>query len=243
MKNMTSLMKVELILMKRQAAYYLLSIGLPSVFYLIFSGVMSSDTPTSVLRLYLFSMTVFSIMSSAFFSIPSSLQSDKTNNWQKMMQHSPVSMVEYYISKLFSALLTFLLSIVVVFSVGYFVRGVSLPTMDWLIIALIILFGSLVFIAMGVLVSLLPSAQLMSVVGNIAYMALAVLGGLWFPLSMFPAWLRSIGKLMPSYQLMQVVSSYLEHREFNAIAALIVLVYTVGVSLVVLQLKKRIEVK
>lgn len=243
MKNMTSLMKVELILMKRQAAYYLLSIGLPSVFYLIFSGVMSSDIPTSVLRLYLFSMTVFSIMSSAFFSIPSSLQSDKTNNWQKMIQHSPVSMVEYYISKLFSALLTFLLSIVVVFSVGHFVRGVSLPTMDWLIIALIILFGSLVFIAMGVLVSLLPSAQLMSVVGNIAYMALAVLGGLWFPLSMFPAWLRSIGKLMPSYQLMQVVSSYLEHREFNAIAALIVLVYTVGVSLVVLQLKKRIEVK
>lgn len=243
MKNMTSLMKVELILMKRQAAYYLLSIGLPSVFYLIFSGVMSSDTPTSVLRLYLFSMTVFSIMSSAFFSIPSSLQSDKTNNWQKMIQHSPVSMVEYYISKLFSALLTFLLSIVVVFSVGHFVRGVSLPTMDWLIIALIILFGSLVFISMGVLVSLLPSAQLMSVVGNIAYMALAVLGDLWFPLSMFPAWLRSIGKLMPSYQLMQVVSSYLEHREFNAIAALIVLVYTVGVSLVVLQLKKRIEVK
>ena len=243
MKNMTSLMKVELILMKRQAAYYLLSIGLPSVFYLIFSGVMSSDTPTSVLRLYLFSMTVFSIMSSAFFSIPSSLQSDKTNNWQKMIQHSPVSMVEYYISKLFSALLTFLLSIVVVFSVGHFVRGVSLPTMDWLIIALIILFGSLVFIAMGVLVSLLPSAQLMSVVGNIAYMALAVLGGLWFPLSMFPAWLRSIGKLMPSYQLMQVVSSYLEHREFNAIAALIVLVYTVGVSLVVLPLKKRLELK
>lgn len=244
MKNMRSLMKVELILMKRQAAYYLLSIGLPSVFYLIFSGMMSgSATPTLVLQTYLFSMTVFSIMSSAFFSIPSTLQSDKTNNWQKMLQHSPVSMIEYYISKLFSALLTFLLSIVVVFSIGHFVRGVNLPAMDWLIIALIILFGSLVFIAIGVLVSLLPSAQLMSVVGNIAYMALAVLGGLWFPLTMFPKWLQSIGKLTPSYQLMQIVSSYLEHREFNAIAALIVLVYTVGVSLVVLQLKKRIEVK
>ena len=244
MKNMRSLMKVELILMKRQAAYYLLSIGLPSVFYLIFSGMMSgSATPTLVLQTYLFSMTVFSIMSSAFFSIPSTLQSDKTNNWQKMLQHSPVSMIEYYISKLFSALLTFLLSIVVVFSIGHFVRGVNLPAMDWLIIALIILFGSLVFIAMGVLVSLLPSAQLMSVVGNIAYMALAVLGGLWFPLTMFPKWLQPIGKLTPSYQLMQIVSTYLEHREFNAIAALVVLIYTVGVSLVVLQLKKRIEVK
>lgn len=244
MKNMVSLMKMELILMKRQAAYYLLSIGLPSVFYLIFSGMMSgSDVPTLALQTYLFSMTVFSIMSSAFFSIPSTLQSDKTNNWQKMIQHSPVSMVEYYISKLFSTLLTFLLSIIVVFSVGYFVRGVNMPMMDWLVIALILQAGSMVFIAMGVLVSLLPSAQLMSVVGNIVYMALAVLGGLWFPLTMFPDWLQSIGKLTPSYQLMQVVSAYLEHHDWNLSAMLIVLAYTIFFSILVLQLKKRIEVK
>ena len=206
MKNMVSLMKMELILMKRQAAYYLLSIGLPSVFYLIFSGMMSgSDVPALVLRTYLFSMTLFSIMSSAFFSIPSTLQSDKTNNWQKLIQHSPVSMVEYYISKLFSTLLTFLLSIIVVFSVGHFVRGVN--------------------------------------VGNIVYMALAVLGGLWFPLTMFPDWLQSIGKLTPSYQLMQVVSAYLEHHDWNLSAMLIVLAYTIFFSILVLQLKKRIEVK
>ncbi len=80
MKNMTSLMKMEIILMKRQAVYYLLSIGLPSVFYLIFSGMMSgSDIPEIALQAYLFAMTVFSIMSSAFFSIPSTLESDKTN--------------------------------------------------------------------------------------------------------------------------------------------------------------------
>jgi len=48
MKNMTSLMKVEIILMKRQAVYYLLSIGLPSVFYLIFSGMMSGSDMTRV---------------------------------------------------------------------------------------------------------------------------------------------------------------------------------------------------
>lgn len=118
-----------------------------------------------------------------------------------------------------------------------------MPMMDWLVIALILLVGSLVFIAMGVLVSLLPSAQLMSVVGNIVYMALAVLGGLWFPLTMFPDWLQSIGKLTPSYQLMQVVSAYLEHHDWNLSAMLIVLVYTIFFSILVLQLKKRIEVK
>ena len=234
MKNMTSLMKVELILMKRQAVYYLLSIGLPSMFYLIFSGMMSgSDVPEIVLQAYLFAMTLFSIMSSAFFSIPSTLESDKTNNWQKLIQHSPVSMVEYYVSKLFSTLLTFLLSIIVVFSVGHFVRGVTLPWLDWLVIGAILLVGSVAFISMGVLVSLLPSAQLMTVVGNIAYIAL----------DSFPEWLQSIGKLTPTYQLMQVVSTYMEHHEFNVLSALIVLGYTVFFGVLVIQLKKRIEVK
>jgi len=152
-------------------------------------------------------------------------------------------MVEYYVAKLFSTLLTFLLSIIVVFSVGHFVRGVTLPWLDWLVIGAILLVGSVVFISMGVLVSLLPSAQLMTVVGNIAYIALAVLGGLWFPLSSFPEWLQSIGKLTPTYQLMQVVSSYLEHHEFNILAALVVLGYTVFFGVLVIQLKKRIEVK
>jgi len=198
-----------------------------------------SDIPEIALQAYLFAMTLFSIMSSAFFSIPSTLESDKTNNWQKLIQHSPVSMVEYYVSKLFSTLLT----ITVVFSVGHFVRGVTLPWLDWLVIGAILLVGSVVFISMGVLVSLLPSAQLMTVVGNIAYIALAVLGGLWFPLDSFPEWLQSIGKLTPTYQLMQVVSTYLEHHEFNILAALVVLGYTVFFGVLVIQLKKRIEVK
>ncbi len=37
---------------------------------------------------------------------------------------------------------------------------------------------------------------------------------------------------------MVVVSSYLEHHQFNGKAALIVLIYTVFVSILVLQLKK-----
>lgn len=131
-----------------------------------------------------------------------------------------------------------LCSIIVVFSIGHFVRGVNLPMVDWLLIAVILLVGSVVFIAMGVLVSLLPVLSFMSVVGNIVHMALAVLEGLWFPLTMFPKWLQPIGKLTPSYQLMQVVSSYLEHHQFNGKAALIVLIYTVLVTFLCLLTQK-----
>ncbi len=92
------------------------------------------DVPTLALHTYLFSMTVFKASCPVPFSVfPVPFAMDKTNNWQKLIQHSPVSMVEYYISKLFSTLLTFLLSIIVVFC-WTFRSGVNMPMMDWLAI-------------------------------------------------------------------------------------------------------------
>ena len=118
MKRMKALGVVEWHLTSRQAIYYLLSIGVPTAFYLFFSG-MYQDTPGApahFMRDYLLSMTAFSMMSTAIFSFPTVLETDRLNNWQKVLRHTPVSMVEYYVSKLFSTLLTFLLSITVVFS-------------------------------------------------------------------------------------------------------------------------------
>ena len=96
---------------------------------------------------------------------------------------------------------------------------------------------------MGAMLTLLPSMQLMSVVGNIVYMLLAVLGGLWFPITMFPDWMQSIGKTTPTYQLMQVVNSYLKDHTFNINAMLILLAYTVLIIVLTIQLNKKIEVK
>lgn len=42
MKQLMSLMEIELILAKRQVTYYLLSIEMPTAFYLLFSGIYST---------------------------------------------------------------------------------------------------------------------------------------------------------------------------------------------------------
>ncbi len=113
-----------------------------------------------------------------------------------------------------STLLTFLLSIIVVFSVGHFVRGVTLPWIDWLVIGVMLLVGSVSLSAWGSC-ELLPSTQLMTVIGNIAYIALAVLGELWFPLSSLPRMAPVIGKLTPTYQLMPRLSLLIWAPQFN----------------------------
>ena len=244
MKNMTSLMKVEIIQMKRQAVYYLLSIGLPSVFYLIFSGMMSgSDIPEIALQAYLFAMTLFSIMSSAFFSIPSTLESDKTNNWQKLIQHSPVSMVEYYLIKVVGLFVDFLLSIVVVFTVGHVVRHVNMPLQDWILAAFLLILGSLAFVAIGLVLTLLPSSQLMSVVGTLLYMGLAVMGGLWMPISLFPEWMQAIGKCLPTYQLMELIKTFLNKGRVNSFASLYLALFTLVLFALVIIYRRHSEVR
>ena len=135
MKRMKALGVVEWHLTKRQAIYYLLSIGMPTAFYLFFSG-MYQDTPGApahFMRDYLLSMTAFSMMSTAIFSFPTVLETDRLNNWQKVLRHTPVSMVEYYLIKVAGLFVDFLLSIGVVFTVGHVVRHVNMSLQDWVL--------------------------------------------------------------------------------------------------------------
>ncbi len=193
MKRLIALNKIEFLLTKRQLVTYLLSVGMPTAFYLFFSG-MYQDTPggpANFMRDYLISMTAFSMMSTAMFSFPVVLHTDKINNWQKTLRHTPVNMVEYYLSKITSMLVDYLVSILVVFSVGHFVR------------------------------------QLMSVVGNLLYLGLAVLGGLWMPISLFPDWMQVIGKRLPSYQLLELIKTFLNEGSINLSATVYLLVFSV----------------
>ena len=122
------------------------------------------------MRDYLISMTAFSMMSIAMFSFPAVLHTDKINNWQKTLRHTPVNMVEYYLSKITSMMVDYLVSILVVFSVGHLVRGVDMSLGNWIGAALLLILGSIAFVALGLTLTLLPTSQLMSVVGNLLYL-------------------------------------------------------------------------
>lgn len=228
MKRWLALSKIEFLLTKRQLIYYLLSVGMPTAFYLFFSG-MYQDTPggpANFMRDYLISMTGFSMMSTAIFSFPAVLHTDKMNNWQKILRHSPVNMVEYYLSKITSMLVDYLVSILVVFTVGHFVRGVDMPLVKWVGAAILLILGSIAFVALGLTLTLLPTSQLMSVVGNLLYLGLAVLGGLWMPVSLFPDWMQAIGKRLPSYQLMELIKTFLNEGGINLSATVYLLVFS-----------------
>ena len=120
----------------------------------------------------------------------------------------------------------YLVSILVVFSVGHFVRGVDMSLGNWIGAAFLLIAGSIAFVALGLTLTLLPSSQLMSVVGNLLYFGLAVLGGLWMPVSLFPDWMQAIGKCLPTYQLMELLKTFLNEGVINLSATVYLLVFS-----------------
>jgi len=72
------------------------------------------------------------------------------------------------------------------------------------------LIGSITFLGMGLLLSLIKSEEKLSLLANILYLGLAMLGGLWWPTYLFPEWLQNISKLTPTYYLLDFVNKYIK---------------------------------
>ena len=117
------------------------------------------------------------------------------------------------------------------FCVGAFVRDVELPLSGWLGSGALLLLSSLVFLAFGLLIAQIKSQQIMSVVANITYLGLAIVGGSWMPISMFPKWVQSISEWTPVYHVNELVVNFAKDGTFSWKSLLFILAYT-AVSIV-----------
>lgn len=192
---------------------------------------------------YLLTMTSFSMSSFALFTFPFMLQSDKTSHYLTYIEHSPVPIWKYYLAKIIRVLIYFVIAISATFAVGILFRDVSMSLDRWVISILLLLVTSLVFLAIGLLLSQIPSSQIMSIVANILFIGLAILGGSWMPISLFPDWVQAISKITPTYHVNQVVTTFAQKGELLGKNLLIVLAYAIIIAVIALVVKEKSEVK
>lgn len=94
----------------------------------------------------------------------------------------------------------------------------------------------------GALFAHIKSAQSLSLVANIFYMGLAVLGGLWMPVSSFPDFMQKLAKLTPTYHLNNLLISYFK-GDFSIKSLLILMGYAIIVLVIAVVIGKKLEVK
>lgn len=200
MKMFSRQCQAELIRMFRNRYYIIWSLLMPIIFYYIFTKVVRTpDVDADLWKAhYLMSMTTFSVMGSSIMTLGIKMVQERSEGWTLYLKITPLPTSVYFAAKIAAQTVIHLFSIFVIFLAGYIINGVSLSPLQWLLCVLWILFGSLPFLAIGTLVGSMKKVETAAGISNLVYMALAVAGGMWMPVEVFPKFMQTISDWLPS---------------------------------------------
>ena len=184
----------------RNSGFQFFTLLMPAGYYVLFTKVMSSGTiPMTVSAKYMASMIVYSGTINALFGLAALLLRYREQGLLQWARLTPAGVRPYYLSIGLWSLLMNVSAVAVLGVVAKLVNQVSLTGSQWGSIVLIVLVGQLPTLLLGVLLSFLNRPETLSMLSNLITFPMAILSGLWWPISMLPSWLQPIGKLLPTY--------------------------------------------
>ncbi|WP_100009844.1 ABC transporter permease [Lentibacillus sediminis] len=201
MKGIFTQCRFEVIRIFRNPYYVFWSLMMPIVFYFIYTNVFNTELPNpdEWQAYFLMSMATFSVMGSAVMNFGIRMVQEHTQGWAKFMKITPFPSWGYFSAKMFGQMVMHALSIIVIFLAGSIINGITLTAGQWIAAGAWILIASIPFLALGSLIGTMKKVETASGVSNILYLGLAVLGGMWMPMEVFPPLLQNIGEWLPSY--------------------------------------------
>ena len=161
----------------------------------------------------------FGIMGPAMFNFAAGIASDRAHGWLTLKQMSPMPFSAYLLAKLSTSLVFSICILILLFSAATMFGDVRLHSTQWLLLAAVMLAGSVPFALLGLLLGLSLSDKAAPGVVNLIYLPMAFLSGLWLPLFLFPGWLQQLAWLWPSFHLSQLGLKVIAQDQGNSVLA------------------------
>jgi len=202
--------RYEFVRALRTKAYSLSVIGFPVMFYLFFGILLNRNghvdnlsAPKEMLAGY----AVFAAIGASLFGIGVGLAGDLSAGWLELKRASPMPPLAYLLAKCGTAMGFAVIITTILALCGITMGGVHLSLAEYTKTVGIIFFGCIPFACMGLLLALLAPFNAAPGIANMIYLPMSVLGGLWFPIQIFPKVLQQFAIVLPTYHLKQLVLS------------------------------------
>ncbi|WP_129045615.1 ABC transporter permease [Companilactobacillus metriopterae] len=228
----------------RNKSFFIYDVIFPAFFYLLYTKILpvnqSGPLTEEWNKEYLISMLIFSATLISITTFSNFILSDKQNKFELFVKLSPISKIQYYASVIVVLIAMKLISFLLIGLVGGLVNSIHISAGTWINLILVFVIGTIPFDILGLLISQSGNINLVNVLNNIGVFLLAILGGLWWPLRMFPEWLQHIGKLTPVYQLSNIMKSVVLNSSFHVTDIIGLSCWTVAflVAMYLINLKK-----
>jgi ABC-2 type transport system permease protein len=172
----------------------------------------------------------FSILVSPMFSLVNVSSEYKKTKLFKQLSLTPLTKMEWLISKVLWYIVLTAISFVLMVTVGILAFGAHI-TLTWGILPFLIL-GPMLFAAMGMLVGTVSKdPETAGVVGNIVTFPMMFLSGTFFPISIMPQYLQTLAHVLPLFYVIEGLNNVMVYD--NSTAALIDLAVVAVITVVV----------
>jgi ABC-2 type transport system permease protein len=150
--------------------------------------------------------------------------------WLRQLRVTPMTPRQVVLGRALTGSVTVLPAILAVLAAGGLVNGVRLAAWQWAGIALLLWLGSIPFTLLGLANGYGLTAQTTGVANMACNLGLAVVGGLWFPVSLFPGWLRAVSEYTPTNRFAELGTSVADGHTpaLGAIAVLTAWLFAFG---------------
>ncbi|MFF2117501.1 ABC transporter permease [Kitasatospora sp. NPDC058184] len=182
---MTTLIKLEILRTLRNRRYLLFTIAYPALMYFFFINAYGSTQLAGGLPVktyFMVSMATFGAVGAVLTGSAQRISLERKSGWVRQLRLTALPGRAYTVGKIAATAVTTLPAILVVFAVGAS-QGVSLTVPQWAGLTAALWLGSFVFAALGVALGYAAAPDAVQPIVMITYMAMALLGGTWFPVS------------------------------------------------------------
>jgi ABC-2 type transport system permease protein len=173
------------------------------MFYLIFGKQKATGYDVSFAAFYMVGMAAFGAFSGAFNNNTIRISQERKDGWIRQLRLTPLPANSYVVAKILASMVTTVPSIVIVFLLGRFYGDVQMPIWKWIVCALAIWIGTLIFAALAVALGYKLDPDSVQPVTIVVFFAFSIFGGLWFPLT---GALQKFGEFTPTYQVVKITT-------------------------------------
>ncbi len=219
----------------RNTRFVIFTMALPLVMYLLFNGLYGTEQePSSGLNASAYLMVSMAAYGGLGAAINSGarIAIERQTGWNRQLRLSALSPRAYIVSKSAVSLLVALPAIVLVFLAGLLVGHVHMPMQTWIGAGLGIWLALIPFAVAGLVIGSVVGADAVQPLTVLVYMAMSILGGLWFPVEQLSPFLRGVAKVLPSYWVGETGRSVLAGQTIPLVGIVVLAGWTVGLGLI-----------
>ncbi|MFE7165961.1 ABC transporter permease [Streptomyces sp. NPDC057616] len=203
----------------RDVGFVVGGIAMPVLMYLLFTNLGASDGSWKTGAMV--GMAGYGAVGCAL-NTGGGVAEDRAIGWLRQLRVTPMTSRQVVVGRTLTGSVTVLPAILAVLAAGGLVNGVRLEVWQWAAIAALLWLGSVPFTLLGLGNGYRLTGQTTGVANMACNLGLAVLGGLWFPITLFPGWLRALSEYTPTNRFAELGTSVAEGHA-PAIGAITVL--------------------